>query len=88
MMQESARLLKLHPMETSRPDLYYVYYATLALYHEDPQAQRMLRDWRLQDENLGSEKESDSKKRKSPEEKQQGSVQAAPQERQEKRRRV
>ena len=37
MMQESARHLKLHPMETSRPDLYYVYYATLALYqHQGP----------------------------------------------------
>jgi hypothetical protein len=36
-MQESARFLKLHPMPSSRPDLYYVYYATLALYqHQGP----------------------------------------------------
>ena len=30
--QESARLLKMHPMKASNTDLYYVYYATLALY--------------------------------------------------------
>ncbi|MFT5410815.1 MAG: hypothetical protein ACI8XO_002798 [Verrucomicrobiales bacterium] len=37
MMQESARLLKLHKMKSERPDLYYVYYATLALYqHQGP----------------------------------------------------
>ncbi len=37
MQQESARLLKLHPMKVSGPDLYYVYYATLALYqHQGP----------------------------------------------------
>ena len=37
MMQESARLLKMYPMEAKDPDLYYVYYATLALYqHQGP----------------------------------------------------
>jgi hypothetical protein len=37
MMQESARYLKMHPMKTSKPDLYYVYYTTLALYqHQGP----------------------------------------------------
>ena len=37
MQQESARLLKLHPMKSTKPDLYYVYYATLALYqHQGP----------------------------------------------------
>lgn len=36
-MQESAGFLKLHPMPSSRPDFYYVYYATLALYqHQGP----------------------------------------------------
>jgi hypothetical protein len=36
-MIESARFLKMHPMKTSKPDLYYVYYATLALYqHQGP----------------------------------------------------
>ncbi len=35
--QESARLLKMHPMKPPRLDLYYVYYATLALYqHQGP----------------------------------------------------
>lgn len=37
MMQESARFLKMHPMKTTKPDLYYVYYTTLALYqHQGP----------------------------------------------------
>lgn len=37
MMQESARYLKMHPMKASKPDLYYVYYTTLALYqHQGP----------------------------------------------------
>jgi len=37
MMQESARLIQQHPMKDSKPDLYYVYYATLALYqHQGP----------------------------------------------------
>lgn len=37
MMQESARWLKMRQMKSSRPDLYYVYYATLALYqHQGP----------------------------------------------------
>ena len=36
-MLESLRVLKLHPMKASKPDLYYVYYATLALYqHQGP----------------------------------------------------
>ena len=34
---ESARVLKMHPMKVNKPDLYYVYYATLALYqHQGP----------------------------------------------------
>ncbi len=32
MQIESARQLKMRPMKTSRPDYYYIYYATLALY--------------------------------------------------------
>ena len=37
MMAESASLLKMHPMRTSKPDLYYIYYSTLALYqHQGP----------------------------------------------------
>ena len=36
-MQESARALKMRPMKASDPDLYYIYYATLALYqHQGP----------------------------------------------------
>ena len=36
-MQESARFLKLRPMKSENPDLYYVYYSTLALYqHQGP----------------------------------------------------
>ena len=36
-MQESARFLKLRPMKAESPDLYYVYYSTLALYqHQGP----------------------------------------------------
>ncbi|MFP6873295.1 MAG: hypothetical protein VCA55_07260, partial [Verrucomicrobiales bacterium] len=34
---ESARFMKKYPMKTEAPDLYYVYYATLALYqHQGP----------------------------------------------------
>jgi hypothetical protein len=37
MMQESADLLKMHPINVKTPDLYHVYYATLALYqHQGP----------------------------------------------------
>jgi hypothetical protein len=37
MMQESADLLKMHPINVKAPDLYHVYYATLALYqHQGP----------------------------------------------------
>lgn len=37
MMQESADLLKMHPMNVKAPDLYHAYYATLALYqHQGP----------------------------------------------------
>ncbi len=32
MQIESAQQLKMRPMKTSRPDYYYIYYATLALY--------------------------------------------------------
>ena len=36
-MQESARIMKLHPIKADNPDLYYIYYATLALYqHQGP----------------------------------------------------
>ncbi len=36
-MTESAETLKMHPMNVRNPDLYYVYYATLALYqHQGP----------------------------------------------------
>ncbi len=36
-MVESARFMKKYPMKTEAPDLYYVYYATLALYqHQGP----------------------------------------------------
>ena len=36
-MQESAGYLKMKPMKATNPDLYYVYYATLALYqHQGP----------------------------------------------------
>ncbi len=36
-MTESAETLKIHPMNVRAPDLYYVYYATLALYqHQGP----------------------------------------------------
>ncbi len=37
MMQESADLLKMHPIHIKAPDFYHVYYATLALYqHQGP----------------------------------------------------
>jgi hypothetical protein len=37
MMQESADLLKMHPINVKAPDFYHVYYATLALYqHQGP----------------------------------------------------
>lgn len=36
-MQESANMLKRNPMKLPKPDIYYVYYATLALYqHQGP----------------------------------------------------
>jgi hypothetical protein len=36
-MAESAALLKMNPMGSKNPDLYYVYYGTLALYqHQGP----------------------------------------------------
>jgi len=42
MQMESARRLKMTPMKTSRPDYYYIYYATLALYqHQGP----IWQDW-------------------------------------------
>ena len=44
-MLESLRLLKRYPMKASKPDLYYVYYATLALYqHQGP----VWTDWNKQ----------------------------------------
>ena len=37
MMQESADLLKMHPINVKAPDFYHIYYATLALYqHQGP----------------------------------------------------
>ena len=45
---ESARQLKMRPMKTSRPDYYYIYYATLALYQHQGS---IWKDWnqRLKD---------------------------------------
>ena len=45
-MGESARFLKMKPMNPKKPDFYYVYYGTLALYqHQGP----IWKDW---NENL------------------------------------
>ena len=44
MQMESAQQLKMTPMKTRRPDYYYIYYATLALYqHQGP----IWRDWNV-----------------------------------------
>ena len=44
MQMESAQQLKMTPMKTQRPDYYYIYYATLALYqHQGP----IWRDWNV-----------------------------------------